>query len=83
MLEAESSYFKAHKAELLEKYRGKFIVIKGNAVLGDGFENRDDALQFALKDHAPGTFMIKECTEEGDQIMRFNSRVTFSEHAEV
>lgn len=82
MLEKEYEYFTQHKEELLRKYAGKFVVIKGETVLGD-FQTQDEALRFALKDNAPGTFMIKECTEGADQVMRFHSRVTFPDHAQV
>jgi len=82
MLEAEYNYFKEHKAEFLAKYPGRFIVIKGQTVLGD-FVEQGEALTFALKDNTPGTFMIQECSEKGDQIMRFHSRVTFPDHAEA
>ena len=82
MLEAEYKYFKEHKAELLAKYPGRFIVIKGETVLGD-FATQEEALKFGLGTNSPGTFMIQECTEKADQIMRFHSRVTFPDHAQA
>ncbi|MBE3065238.1 MAG: hypothetical protein IMZ69_09520 [Spirochaetes bacterium] len=82
MLEKEYAYFKAHKVELLEKYRGRFIVIKAESVLGD-FATQEDAIAAALKDNLPGTFMVQECSEGSDQVMRFHSRVTFAQHAEA
>jgi hypothetical protein len=82
MLEAEYKYFKEHKAQLLAKYPGRFIVIKGEIVLGD-FATQNEALKFALIGNSPGTFMIQECTEKADQIMRFHSRVTFPDNAQA
>jgi len=82
MLETEYKYFKEHKAELLAKYPGRFIVIKGETVLGD-FATQDEALRYALAGNSPGTFMIQECTEKADQIMRFHSRITFPDHVKV
>ena len=82
MLEAEYKYFKEHKAELLGKYHGRFIVIKGEIVLGD-FASQDEALKYALISNSPGAFMIQECTENADQIMRFHSRITFPDHGQA
>ena len=34
MLEKEFKYYKDHQSELIEKYNGKFIVIRGEQIVG-------------------------------------------------
>ena len=48
MLEAEYKYHQDHKKELLARFAGRFLVIKGDAVLGD-FATQQEALAFALR----------------------------------
>jgi hypothetical protein len=79
MLEKEYAFYSEHRAELIKRYQGRFLVIKGDKILGD-YATQEEALATALKDNAPGTFMIQECTEDADQVMRFSSRVTFPHH---
>ncbi|MFY9610661.1 MAG: hypothetical protein WAU45_18875 [Blastocatellia bacterium] len=65
MFKDELEYFVAHQEELVEKYQGKVLVIKGNELLGV----YDDALEAYLeaqKRYELGTFMIQAC-EPGPQ----------------
>jgi hypothetical protein len=75
-LDREYRYYLANKPSLLERYRGKFLVIAGEQVLG-AYDSHDAALAEALRSHAAGTFLVQECAEE-EQVMRFHSRVSFS-----
>jgi len=60
MFEKEFDYFVAHQKELVEKYRGKVLVLKGAKVVGV-YPNALDAYLSAKKKHKPGTFMIQPC----------------------
>jgi len=60
MFKDELDFFVSHQAELVEKYQGKILVIKGNELLGV----YNDALQAyteTQKHYEPGTFMIQPC----------------------
>lgn len=60
MFKDELEFFVAHQEELVEKYQGKVLVIKGNELLGV----YNDALQAYLetqREHELGTFMIQPC----------------------
>lgn len=58
----EYLWFKAHEAELAQRYYGRFIVIKDGQVTGD-FGSRKLARQEAVKHHKPGSFIIHYCGE--------------------
>lgn len=77
MLEKEFKYYLEHQAELVEKYKGKFVVIKGEEVIGV-FDTEDVAYFETEKQHEPGTFLIQLC-EPGDSAYTqiFHSGVVF------
>lgn len=78
MLENEFKYYLDHQAELVEKYNGKFLVIKGNEVIGV-YDAEDVAFFETGKKYEPGTFLIQFC-EAGDSSYTqvYHSRVSFA-----
>ena len=61
MFERELAFFIAHQDELVDKHRGRTLVIRDQAVVGV----YDSALEAYLKaqaQHPLGTFMIQPCT---------------------
>jgi hypothetical protein len=75
MLEKEYGYFKNHKQELKKKYLGKFIVIKGEKVIG-AYLSAGEALKETSQKYKVGTFLIQEIVEnDSDIIQRYHSRV--------
>lgn len=77
MLENEYQYFKDHRAELVKKYRGKHVVIKGNTVIGV-YGSMQEAYVETTKTEQLGTFLIQLCeTEENTPPAVFHSRVYF------
>lgn len=77
MLDKEFKYFKDHQSELVLKYRGKFIVIKNNSVIGV-YESDENAYNKIKKDHKLGTFLIQHCLPgENAHKHTFHSRVIF------
>ena len=60
MLDTEFKYYVEHQTELLDKYSGKFIVIKGEKVIGD-YDSQMDAYNETLKTEKLGTFLIQHC----------------------
>ena len=78
MLDKEFKYYLDHQDELVEKYNGKFIVIKGDEVIGE-YDSEMDAYFETKKKHEVGTFLIQLC-EEGDESYTeiFHSRVVFA-----
>lgn len=74
-LKKEFEYFIAHQAELVEKYNGKFIVIKDQKVVGD-FATQEEAYASASQQYELGTFLIQE-VRPGTEVFTqtFHSRV--------
>jgi hypothetical protein len=77
MLDNELKYFNEHKAELLNSYKDKYIVIVGSKVEGS-YPTENEAFIEASKKHSAGTFLIKLCSEKSDSYTQtFHSRVSF------
>ena len=77
MLDKEYEYFQKNKVELLEQYRDKFIVIKGDQVIGS-YETEKDAYDQTMKDHEAGSFLIQQCVENEEKLTQtFHSRTIF------
>ncbi len=74
-LEQDFQYYKDHQAEFVEKYDGKFIVLKNQAVIGV-YENEIQAYEETKKAEKLGTFLIQHVSagEEG-YTQTFYSRV--------
>ena len=76
-LEKEFNYYLEHQDELVEKYNGKFVVIKGHEFLG-AYNSELAAIEEISKIHELGTFLIQHClpgTEAYTQT--YHSRVAF------
>lgn len=74
----EFQYFLDHQAELVEKYNGKFVVIKDNRVIGS-YDKQIDAITKTANEHEPGTYLIQKCEPGPDcYTQTFHSRVSFS-----
>ena len=58
-LKKELDYFIAHQKELVEKYAGKFLVIKNLQVVSV-HDKEIEAYEEAQKEHELGTFIIQQ-----------------------
>lgn len=79
MLKEEFQFYLDHQNELLLKYKGKFVVIVGNSVVG-AYRSFKEAVLRSAKKYALGTFLVQECTE-GDEAYTdhfYNSNVIFA-----
>ncbi len=78
MFDQEFKYFLDHREELVNKYRGRFVVIYNNQVLAD-YETEEEAYLETIKKYEIGTFLIQQClSEEETPKQIFNSRVIFA-----
>ena len=62
MLDRELQTYEAHKAELLAKGRGKWVLIKGARVAGV-FDTEADAIRQGYERFGNVPFMVKEIVE--------------------
>ena len=76
-LEKEFNYYLQHQGDLIRQYKGKFIVIKGDAVIGV-YESELEAVEETSKGHELGTFLVQKC-EPGSEsyTYTYHSRVAF------
>jgi hypothetical protein len=56
----EFLWYKNHEEELLQRYLGRFLVIKGGQVLAD-YDSKIQAWQETIKAHQSGSFIIHHC----------------------
>lgn len=61
MLEKEFQYYLDHQDELVKKYNGKYIVIKGNDVI-NSYDTKEEAYFESKKSNDLGTFLIQLCS---------------------
>lgn len=73
----EFEYYLEHQDELLEKYNGKVIVIKGCVVLG-AYDTELEAIEDTTQSHELGGFLVQRCSPgDGAYTEMFRSRVKF------
>jgi len=61
MFKEEFEYFINNQTELVEKYNGKILVIKGRKILGV-YNTPIEVLNESIKDNEMGSFMIQPCS---------------------
>lgn len=77
MLNEEFNYYLEHQDELLDKYNGKYLVIKNSEVVGS-YDTIAEAYTEATKLYRVGTFLIQHCTPgKKAYTQTFHSRVSF------
>lgn len=78
MLDTEYKYYLEHQQELLEHYRGRFLVIIGKSVVGD-YDSQAEAYLDSIKKYELGSFLIQECTDgPSGYTQTYHSRVIFA-----
>jgi hypothetical protein len=74
-LEKEFKYYLDHQDELVEKYNGKFVVIKDLKVIG-AYDVELDAIRETAKHYELGTFLVQKCEPgKAGYTQTFHSRV--------
>jgi hypothetical protein len=78
MLEKEFKYYTDHQKDLVAKYEGKYIVIKGEQVLG-AYDSEMEAYNASVKTSELGTFLIQQCLPGKENYTQtFSARVIFA-----
>jgi len=77
-LRDEFQFYLDHQDELVEKYEGKYIVIRGSEVLG-AYDDELTAVTETQKSHPLGTFLVQRVTRGSEAYTQtFHSRVVFA-----
>jgi len=76
-LQKEFQFYLDHQDEMVAKYEGRFIVIKGGEVLG-AYDDELSAIGETQKSHELGTFLVQEVSKGTSAYTQtFHSRVVF------
>jgi hypothetical protein len=77
MLEKEFQYYLDHQNELVQKYNGRFIVIKDCQVIGD-YASELEAINKTKEIHEIGTFLVQKCVPGEESFSAtYHSRFAF------
>ena len=77
-LKKEFQYFLDHQDELVAQYKGKFIVIRDEKVIGD-FDSELKAVQETSKKYPLGSFLVQKCEPGKESYTQiYHSRVVFA-----
>lgn len=78
ILEKEFQFYIEHQQELVEKYNGKYLVIKNQQVIGI-YNTEIEAIKQSSKEHELGTFLVQKCEPGKDSYTQtYHSRVIFA-----
>jgi hypothetical protein len=78
MLEKEFKYYVSNQNQLVRKYFGKYLVIRGEEVVGN-YDSFEDALYDSQKKYELGTFLIQQCLPgEDNYTQTFQTRAIFA-----
>jgi len=76
-LKREFQYYLDHQAEMVEKYNGKYIVIKDAKVIGV-YDDQFAAVSETQKNHQVGTFLVQKVSPgKSAYTQTFHSRAAF------
>ncbi len=77
-LEKEFNYYLEHQDELVEKYNGKFVVIKDCNVIG-AFDSELEAINTTSEQYELGTFLVQKCEPGSESYTQtYHSRVALA-----
>lgn len=62
-LEKELKFYQAHKEEFLKHYKGKFVLIKDNELVGV-FDNDETAFNTGVDKFGVASFLIKQVLKD-------------------
>lgn len=73
LLKQELDTYYKNKQELLGKYNGKYVLIKGNEIV-DAYDTQKDAVKIGLDKFGNTPFLVKK-VEEVESVQNFYSRL--------
>ncbi len=75
MLEQEFTVFKKMRTDFLKDHLNEYVIIVGEEVK-NFYKTEEEAIQ-SMKDHELGSFLVKQCIPEAQDIKEYRSRVVF------
>ena len=74
MLEREYEFYKKNEDKFLKEFRGEFIIIVGEEVVGN-YKDELDAIKYANSKYEEGTYLVQCVDDESKLTQRYHSRV--------
>ena len=76
-LEEEFNYYLKNQDKIVEKYNGKFVVIKDCSII-DAYDLELEAIKETSRQHELGTFLVQKCEPGSESYTQtYHSRVAF------
>jgi hypothetical protein len=76
-LQPEFEFYLSHQDEMVEKYDGRYVVIKNGDVLG-AYDDELSAVTETQKAHELGTFLVQKVSSgDAEYSQTFHSRAVF------
>lgn len=77
MLKKEFDFYLENQEDLVDKHKGKFLVIKGQKVIGV-YDSEIEAYSNTVQQEELGTFLIQECQPgQENYTQTFRTRIIF------
>jgi hypothetical protein len=67
MLEVERQFFEDNREDLLRKFPGKFVVIKGHHLLAP-FDSIEEALGVGAEQHGMTSFLVRRTDQQPEEV---------------
>lgn len=67
MLDSERQFFQDHQEELLKAHPGRFVIIRGEQLVG-AFDTVEDALSVGTKEFGLSPFLIRRTDERTSEV---------------
>ncbi|GHV89320.1 hypothetical protein AGMMS50267_16800 [Spirochaetia bacterium] len=78
MMQDDYFYYKAHQDDIVKNHLGDLVILKDAHVLGYYKDEQEALIDMRRNNHAPGTFMLRQCKPRGMDTMFYrNNRVHF------
>lgn len=74
-IQKQNDFFESHKAELLEKYAGRVIVIPDSLIVEE-YPTLEEGYKMGVQKHGYGNFLLKECSPQEAQVQIISPIVT-------
>ena len=69
-IEVEHDYFLAHEKEFINKYKDRYVVIKGRQVVADYADERE-AYKWGEVEYGTGRYIVELCSPYGNNHMEY------------
>ena len=77
VLERDFEYFVRHHSEFVQKYVGRFLLIRDESVIGD-YGSEMEAIRAGAERFPLGMFLVQKCEPGSESYTQtFHSRVSF------